>query len=382
MTKQLREMGVDKPILGNDSFNHSTFIKTAGEAAKNTIIPSIYKPDENNPTNQNFMQRYSKKYKKKPDYHAAQGYDSVMLLAAAIERADSTIPSLLASTLHYMPAWIGITGIHGFTSSGELLGKKYFFKTWQNGRWQFLPAIHIPYLLSRFQKNIQQKTNHSEQKITDFTHVFTQSMHDEEHKIYLLDLAQEILRFKQIGIIYENTTEGRKAADYQLLKTFASEKNIKIDECKIPFSIMKKKEVKQAIVACFGKLSLTVDALFIPPYHGIDDALLQRLNRSLAFFRIPAISLDERNTDPNISLLLGKRSDINLQNMDDMQIYNGLLNGIKVNEFAERLKSLPEISVNLGNLQRNGLADTAILNLSPDVYFNANKTLSKASVKP
>jgi len=382
MVKQIREMDIQTPILGNDWFNHETFIKTVGDATKKIIIPSFYKPDKNNPKHQKFIQNYQKKYKAEPDNNAAQGYDSVMLLVAGIERADSTIPSLLVSSLHYMPAWTGITGIHGFTSSGEILGKKYFFKTWRDNQWQDLPAIHIPYLLSRFQKNRQQKKRNSTQKITDFAEVFTQRMHDEDHKSYLLDLAQEILHFKRIGIIYENTTNGRKAADYELLKAFAEQKNINITECKVPFSIMTVVEKRKAIIACFGKLSLSMDALFIPPYPGVNNVLVQQLNSSLAFFKIPAISLDARNKDPNVSLLLHKRSDISLNNINDMQVYNDLLNGIKVNEFAEKLKNLPEISVNLTNLQRYNLPDTAILNLSPDIYLNANDTLSKVSVKP
>ncbi len=374
MVRQLREMGITQPVLGNDLFNNASYQKTAGKAAENTIIPSIYQSNGDNLANQKFIQQYRTKYKKDPDDNAALGYDSIMLLAAAIERAKSTLPPLLASTLHYMPAWVGVTGIHDHDQYGELQGKKYIFKVWKNDQLQNLPAIHVPYLVNRFEKGLKNRKVSSLQETTNFSKAFAERLHEDDYNIYLLDLAQEILNFKRIGIIYENTIEGRKEASYALLKALADRKELAIVDCEISFSVMDKIKVKQALTSCYGKLSLNVDALFIPPYHDIDNKLIQQLNSSLAFFKIPTISLDKRNTDPNISLLLGKRSDINLQAMSEMQVYNNLLNGLKVHEFAEYLKNLPEITVNLDNLQHFGLPDQPIIDISPDSFLYSDDT--------
>lgn len=383
MVKQLREMGVNKPILGNDSFQSATFTNIAGKAADNVITPFIFDAQKNNsPSSRNFIDSYREKYKEEPDSAAAQGYDSVMLLTNAIEKAGSTIPSLLASTLHYSAAWVGTTGIYAFTPEGEIKGKKYFFKTWENNHWELLPAIHIPYLLSRFKKSIDKKNHTIEKPTSDLTQMLTQNSNDDDHKLNLLNLSQKILEFKNIGIIYEDTEEGRKAVNYKILKAFSDQENIIIFDCKVAFSTMTAQKIKQAMTACYGKLSLSIDALFLPTYHGIDTTLLQQLSSSLAFFKIPAISLDEHTTDPSVSLILSKQSGVNLQNMDAMNMYSGLLTGMKVREFSEYLKGLPEIKVNLKNLQRIGLPDTAILKLSPDYFLQTtnmpnNKVLEK-----
>ncbi|CAA6828337.1 MAG: Extracellular ligand-binding receptor [uncultured Thiotrichaceae bacterium] len=385
MATQLREMGIEQPILGNDSLNHLSYKQRAGEAAENTIVPSIYRPDKNSIISQKFLRHYQAKYNTKPDYNAAQGYDSLMLLVAAIEQAGSTLAPLLSSTLHFMPAWVGVTGIHAYDQTGEMQGKKYFFKVVKEGELKDLPAIHVPYLLERFEKGLKDSLIKSsiDRELTDFSKVFTERLHEDDHKTYLLDLAQEILGFKRIGIIYENTVDGRRASDYPLLAALASRKELTIIHCEIPFSILEKTEIEQAIIACYGKLSLEVDAMYIPPYRGIDSKLSQQLNSSLAFFKIPAISLDERNDDPNISLVLGKRSDVDQQSMNSMQVYNNLLNGLKVHEFSEHLQSLPEITPNLSNLQRYGLPDKAILDLSPDGFlYSDDRVQSQAQGKP
>jgi branched-chain amino acid transport system substrate-binding protein len=372
MVKQLREMGVQQPILGSDSFNNVLFAKVAGDSADNVIAPSFYKPNEHNEINQHFVTTYRKKHKHPPDFRAAQGYDSLMLLAIAIERAGNTTPSLLASTLHYMPAWVGVTGLHSFSPEGEMLGKKYFFKTWEHGEWRNLTAIHMPYLLERFTQNLLKKNQDNEPTKDKINYVqrFSEAVDEEQHKMHLLSLSQHILDFKNIGIIYENTQKGREIASYNLLKRFSKENKINLLECYIPISILNKKEIQQQFFSCFGKLSLSIDALFLPVYPDINQKMLEGLSRSLASFKIPAISLDQRNTNPNLSLLLGKRSDINLSNMNDMQIYNGLLHNIKLNVFAKHLKNLPEISANLYQLQQYDFSDDAMLNISPSNYFN------------
>jgi hypothetical protein len=100
-----------------------------------------------------------------------------------------------------------------------------------------------------------------------------------------------------------------------------------------------------------------------------DTGHLKRLNKSLVFFKTPIISLEPDNDDPNITLTLGKRSDIDLKSNEIVQAYNGLINGMKTRQFSELLQNFPEISVNLINLQKYGFADKPILDLSPDRYL-------------
>ncbi|WMP19407.1 ABC transporter substrate-binding protein [Thiothrix lacustris] len=376
MARQLREMGVNQPIIGRHSLHSSSYTKAAGQASDNTIAPTVLPVATKNMKARDFLKNYQTRYGEPPDYEAAQGYDSVMLLANAIQQAGSTVPSLLSSTLHYMPAWLGVTGLHAFDAAGELRGKMYFFEVWQEGKWQTLPALQVPYLIGRFEENLRKKYG-AQRKLTNFTEVLTTNMHEDEHNIYLLDLAQEILQFKRIGIIYENTADGRNASGYDLLKALASRKDLQISGCEIAFSALDQVAIERAITACYGKLSLNIDVMFVPPYHGIAPDLIQRLNRSLAFFKIPAISLNERNTDPSISLVLRNRSDVNPQGTGGVQVYSSLLNGLKVHEFAEHMNSLPELSVNLANLQRYGLPDQAILDLSPDNYLYSNSILAQ-----
>jgi len=81
--------------------------------------------------------RYRHKYNQLPNVKAAQG-----LFANKVERARSTQPALLASTVRFSPPWTGVSGIYHFTKQGNLQGKPYFFKVLNKQQWQMLSAVN------------------------------------------------------------------------------------------------------------------------------------------------------------------------------------------------------------------------------------------------
>lgn len=360
MVKQMREMGLNQPILGSDSVNKQSYIEITGSAADKTTFPSIYNAKTNNSQkNRLFLEKFKEKYSKEPDYNAAQGYDSLMLLSEAIKRSKSTVTATISSTLHFMPTWAGITGLHKFDQFGELLGKNYLFNAWNDGEIHALPALHNRYLLERFDSTLAPGNS--------FSSLFSSNMHEDDHKLQMLSLAYAILKFKRIGIIYEDTEAGRRKSGFDLLASLAKKTGIEIAGCKIPFSLLDNQVISKRMIDCYGRLSLNIDVLFTPLKEGVDPGLLRELSASLAFFKIPAIALDTQNMDSHTSLAITKRVDVNKHSI---RAYNGLLGGLKIHEFSEKIKGIPDIYINLRDLQRMGIAEKEILLLSPDYLLS------------
>ena len=380
ITKQLREMGMSQPIIGSDSLSSDAYTETAGAASDNSITPTLYSVETDTPKNKKFKKAYKDLYKTLPDANAAQGYDSVMLLAEAITRSGSTLPSVLTSTLHYMPAWVGVTGIHSYNEYGEIHGKKYLFKARKEGKWEYLPALHAPYLLSRFVGSKKEDLGEDYQ-ITDYTKVFKTRMHTDDRSGYLIDLAHEILEFKSIGIIYEDTVDGRKASGYDIIKPVADRKKFDIISCKISFSILPIDKIKQQMIECYGKLPLQSQAIYVSPQNALDKKFIQVLNKNLLFFKTPTISNNSNVIDPSITLAINKRRDTSSKDPEKMAVYNNLLSGLKVHEFSEQLKGLPGISVNMDHFQEYGLSEETILQLSPDSFSNEGQSSEKGEYK-
>ncbi len=376
MAQQLREMGLSQPIIGSDSLAHDSYNQIAGvEAANRTIVPTIFKPNTHSQIQTTFIKQYQKEYGEPPNLKAAQGYDSLNLLATAIAQAESTLGPTLSSTLHYMPAWVGVTGIHAFDQDGELRGKKYFFQVWRDGKLVNLPGIHKFYLLDRFAKGL--KAQHGENHpLTNFREVFKRRMHEDDHKTYRLDLAHELIRFKRIGIIYEDTESGRKQAHYYLLKELAKRKNIQMIECQVDLSLSDEKEKEKKLTECYGNLSVNIDALLTPSYYtsAHNPDFIQQLDAALSIYQIPSISIDQHSRTGDASIILNRSTDDISSNeshtMKNIRAYHGLLKNIKIHEFYDQITSLPNIKINLDDLQNDGIPDQPILDISTDVYLH------------
>ncbi|MES2071352.1 MAG: ABC transporter substrate-binding protein [Pseudomonadota bacterium] len=81
------------PMIGSWTLSMGNFIDNAGKNGDGTLMPQTFIQDPNTPKRKSFIEGYQKAYKveRMPSpVSAAQGYDSVYLLAAAIKQAGTT----------------------------------------------------------------------------------------------------------------------------------------------------------------------------------------------------------------------------------------------------------------------------------------------------
>lgn len=91
IVKQAREMGITVPLMGADGWDSPVLLDLAGaDALNNTFTTNHYSSEDPDGKIQNFNDKFEEKYGKLPDSFNALGYDTVYLLADAIERAGSS----------------------------------------------------------------------------------------------------------------------------------------------------------------------------------------------------------------------------------------------------------------------------------------------------
>ena len=86
---QMKELGMDIPMIGGDGTDSPDFFKIAGPAAKGMMITTHYSPEDPRPAVQQFRAKWKAKYNQDPASTAALSYDAVMLYKMAIEKAGS-----------------------------------------------------------------------------------------------------------------------------------------------------------------------------------------------------------------------------------------------------------------------------------------------------
>lgn len=129
LLKQARDAGVTSTFVGNNSVPTPEFEKIAGVAAINGSI-HLNEPMPQflaYPESKEFLDAYQAKYNELPgSIWAVYAADALNALAAAIEKAGSTDPDQVASTMRTMTDAKGITGALLFTDRGDRKDIPYY----------------------------------------------------------------------------------------------------------------------------------------------------------------------------------------------------------------------------------------------------------------
>lgn len=90
LIKQIREIGIQEPILGNMALSVPSFLDLGGEALYGArFTASRYDPMSERREVRRFVQSYKKSYEETPNFFAAFAYDAAYLVAVAMRSSGS-----------------------------------------------------------------------------------------------------------------------------------------------------------------------------------------------------------------------------------------------------------------------------------------------------
>lgn len=116
--KQLRQLGVKAEWVGSPSLSSETAIKLGGSALYGTYSVADFVA-QSSPEAEAYAQKYEAAYKVAPDFYSAWVYDSVKLLALAMNTAKSTKPEAVAEALRNVKGYKGAEGTYTFDKNGD-----------------------------------------------------------------------------------------------------------------------------------------------------------------------------------------------------------------------------------------------------------------------
>lgn len=147
----MAKLGWKKPMIGSWTLSMASFIDTAGKNGDGATMPQTYiQSPSTTPKRKAFQEAYVKEFKPKNNniaspVSAAQGYDSVYLLAAAIKQANSTEGPKILAALQDLKAPVDgvvITYNKPFSATDHeaIKAKDVVMGVVENGRVEFLNA--------------------------------------------------------------------------------------------------------------------------------------------------------------------------------------------------------------------------------------------------
>lgn len=118
ITTQAAELGIDLPFIGSDGWDGVLAKVVDPSVLEGAVFLSPFFATDPDPAIQSFTKKYQEKYNAVPDQFAADGYDSVYVIKAALEKAGSTESADLIKAMTEIEV-DGLTGSVTFDASGE-----------------------------------------------------------------------------------------------------------------------------------------------------------------------------------------------------------------------------------------------------------------------
>lgn len=118
ITTQANDLGMDLSFLGGDGWDGVIAQTVDPTVLEGAIFLSPFLATDVSEAVQAFVTKYQEKYDVIPDQFAADGYDSVYVIAAAMEKAASTASADLIAAMTQIEV-TGVTGTITFNADGE-----------------------------------------------------------------------------------------------------------------------------------------------------------------------------------------------------------------------------------------------------------------------
>lgn len=105
-------------VIGGNGLNSPQVPKVAGDAANGTLVGSPWFISKPSKANQEFVKAYHAKYNADPDQFAAQAYDTLFIVAKAINKAGAADPQKIRDALT-TTTYDGVMGPFSFTKTRD-----------------------------------------------------------------------------------------------------------------------------------------------------------------------------------------------------------------------------------------------------------------------
>ncbi|HDS44879.1 MAG TPA: amino acid ABC transporter substrate-binding protein [Methanomicrobia archaeon] len=144
IVKQFRDAGITQPIFGGDAYDTPELVRIAGAETSEVYFTTHALLDEDTGTDRAraFIAAYRTEYGVEPENaFAALGYDTVMLLADAIDRAGSDDPAAILGALAATKDWEGVTGSISYEPGSRIPTKGVTIVSVMNGTFTYSETV-------------------------------------------------------------------------------------------------------------------------------------------------------------------------------------------------------------------------------------------------
>lgn len=185
-----------------------------------------------------------------------------------------------------------------------------------------------------------------------FDHVHVRC--DPDRYLRQIRLFYSIFRFHRLGLVYEDTAEGRTYAALSDVQRVAAVDRFELVTCKAPFSGVSAEESFERLIQCHQDLAPRIDAYFLTIHRGVDLDRLDELLAPLIAAKIPVWSQRGPSEVRHGALMSISRGNFKAVGRFHARIMAEVFNGAKPRSLNQIFKDPKTIAINLDTAAKIG----------------------------
>lgn len=142
--QEVRKQGMKRQVMvGGDGLQSPVWWELGKEAVEGSITYAGFSPEQPTEEQLGFINAYKAKSGKEPDMFVAQGYDAVMILAEAMEKAKSAEPAKYRDALAQTKDYPGVSGNTTFRDDREPLKSPIYLLEIKGQKFSLLAKVPV-----------------------------------------------------------------------------------------------------------------------------------------------------------------------------------------------------------------------------------------------
>ena len=184
-------------------------------------------------------------------------------------------------------------------------------------------------------------------------------------------IFHEIIKFKKLGMTFEDSVNGRSFAAIDLVEKVAKERGFEIVKCYNLDDVVDDPKARgESVIKCFNELVGKVDAIYVTQQGGVNEKTISELVKISNEHHIPTFS-QAGSAEVKAGFLLSlSQAGFKYVGEFQAQIIAKVLNGAKPNQLVQLFEEPPKIAINLKTAEIIGFDPPIVLLGATDEIFH------------
>lgn len=188
-----------------------------------------------------------------------------------------------------------------------------------------------------------------------------------------IQLFHDIVPFKTLGLVYEDTGAGRTYAAIDKVAALMPTLGFSVKRCDARATGVSIAVAIQNVLHCYQELSSKVDAFYVTEHRGITSTSIKQLATLLRDARVPSFSM-QGSDEVKAGLLMSlAKADYSSVGMFHAQTIARIFNGEKPRSISQVWNAPAKIAINLETARRIGFDPPVDILLAADEVYQAEQ---------